>query len=81
MEDALTHTIFMDNRQLDTSLNPCCNGRCTRTFVKEVKDVLVKFVLILVVMEDALALVDYDIEEVSKMGLNPCCNGRCTRTR
>ena len=31
-------------------------------------------------MEDALALVDYDIEEVSKMGLNPCCNGRCTRT-
>ena len=37
-------------------------------------------VLILVVMEDALAL--FDKEFVSNLfgGLNPCCNGRCTRT-
>ena len=38
-------------------------------------------VLILVVMEDALALeiVETTIGE-NKICLNPCCNGRCTRT-
>ena len=39
-------------------------------------------VLILVVMEDALALIlciKYTI--ILCKGLNPCCNGRCTRTK
>ena len=37
-------------------------------------------VLILVVMEDALAL-DITDEVYSLLySLNPCCNGRCTRT-
>ena len=38
-------------------------------------------VLILVLMEDALALADEDAaKEFFLAGLNPCFNGRCTRT-
>ena len=36
-------------------LNPCCNGRCTRTLFSFEKLVGLAAVLILVVMEDALA--------------------------
>ena len=36
-------------------------------------------VLILVVMEDALAHGQQAPKNVT-IGLNPCCNGRCTRT-
>ncbi len=35
-------------------LNPCCNGRCTRTNANDVESVKAQVVLILVVMEDAL---------------------------
>ena len=37
-------------------------------------------VLILVVMEDALAHSGKEYEVSLKFSLNPCCNGRCTRT-
>ena len=37
-------------------------------------------VLILVVMEDALALTNINNQRVAFESLNPCCNGRCTRT-
>ena len=37
-------------------------------------------VLILVVMEDALAHTSGRLVMKSKTSLNPCCNGRCTRT-
>ena len=37
-------------------------------------------VLILVVMEDALALTAQVINGFEFKSLNPCCNGRCTRT-
>ena len=38
-------------------------------------------VLILVVMEDALALLGLSsLNGYETEGLNPCCNGRCTRT-
>ena len=62
------------------SLNPCCNGRCTRTlFIFSFAHTL--DVLILVVMEDALALEARDTCYVqAQNSLNPCCNGRCTRT-
>ena len=36
-------------------LNPCCNGRCTRTIITSREEVSIDIVLILVVMEDALA--------------------------
>ena len=38
------------------------------------------YVLILVVMEDALALGQVVRPIVARDSLNPCCNGRCTRT-
>ena len=38
-------------------------------------------VLILVVMEDALALTAQVINGFEFNSLNPCCNGRCTRTQ
>ena len=37
-------------------------------------------ILILVVMEDALALFQLSLFDFSCIYLNPCCNGRCTRT-
>ena len=53
MEDALVHIFFKLNCMSKKSLNPCCNGRCTRTIdLSQAK--LVTLVLILVVMEDAL---------------------------
>ena len=38
-------------------------------------------VLILVVMEDALARDEDGQTENDFSGLNPCCNGRCSRTK
>ena len=32
MEDALAPQVFKLNSPPKPSLNPCCNGRCTRTF-------------------------------------------------
>mgnify|MGYP001679411659 CR=1 FL=1 len=53
MEDALVRSIRHHHQTCGTRLNPCCNGRCTRTIKKNrVEDP--KNVLILVVMEDAL---------------------------
>ena len=63
------------------SLNPCCNGRWSRTPEKLKDAVKEVFVLILVVMEDGLVLLSQSLLSVMKMGLNPCCNGRWSRTR
>ena len=56
MEDALAQKFGSKKRKTyKKGLNPCCNGRCTRTnkdYVKQRNDFSV---LILVVMEDALA--------------------------
>ncbi len=53
MEDALVHSGENFTILNNESLNPCCNGRCTRTF-KLFRDAKKFAVLILVVMEDAL---------------------------
>ena len=56
MEDALVlRQIKKEKKQPKLSLNPCCNGRCTRTQKKAKTMVGTFLVLILVVMEDALA--------------------------
>ena len=53
MEDALVLFWIQLGGKVMVSLNPCCNGRCTRTIdLSQAK--LVTLVLILVVMEDAL---------------------------
>ena len=59
MEDALApYRIFKLRRLAVESLNPCFNGRCTRTLTKKLYLVTHNIcVLILVLMEDALALV------------------------
>ena len=51
-----TEQIVDITKAYNGSLNPCCNGRCTRTTARIVTRVRDSIVLILVVMEDALAL-------------------------
>ena len=55
MEDALARLTAGPFSACPSSLNPCCNGRCTRTLAMDVIVPKYYFVLILVVMEDALA--------------------------
>ena len=56
MEDALARYFTSNNNISRISLNPCCNGRCTRTSITFPRSTFDR-VLILVVMEDALARV------------------------
>ena len=55
MEDALAHYVEGENKVVFVCLNPCFNGRCTRTNLKTVRLKMKTSVLILVLMEDALA--------------------------
>ena len=60
------------------SLNPCFNGRWSRTGVNKVNSTS-PVVLILVLMEDGLGPhVAHGVFEF--VGLNPCFNGRWSRT-
>nr|WP_142990582.1 hypothetical protein [Segatella copri] len=61
-------------------LNPCCNGRWSRT--GEVAEIAINDngVLILVVMEDGLVHVVVNGGEKEARSLNPCCSGRWSRT-
>ena len=82
MEDALVpkRKSFAASEK-DKRLNPCFNGRCTRTllFMDTARDGWC--VLILVLMEDALVLEDGTVCLYAHYSrLNPCFNGRCTRT-
>ena len=54
MEDALVHLRSSLYISSGRSLNPCFNGRCTRTYAKEIQCTKALKVLILVLMEDAL---------------------------
>ena len=80
MEDALVLRFAPSKGTTPPSLNPCCNGRCTRTRDFTPQE-LSSVVLILVVMEDALVLYFLLFLGTLPVSLNPCCNGRCTRTR
>ena len=53
MEDALVHDFGRVTLKYKEGLNPCFNGRCTRTSIRRHIANLVR-VLILVLMEDAL---------------------------
>ena len=56
MEDALAQQITIMLVIFEgLGLNPCCNGRCTRTTKLHEGLTQFSYVLILVVMEDALA--------------------------
>ena len=67
------------NVQKEFGLNPCFNGRCTRTTKKVHLKISLK-VLILVLMEDALVPLENIFKSFNENCLNPCFNGRCTRT-
>ena len=54
MEDALA-LFLLFRKCFENGLNPCFNGRCTRTSSRETLLASAKAVLILVLMEDALA--------------------------
>ena len=54
MEDALVQTLMEVTGRCLCSLNPCFNGRCTRTAAVNNHLGSGKVVLILVLMEDAL---------------------------
>ena len=56
MEDALVREGWHKLRNLQSGLNPCFNGRCTRTSMQILVVVFLVCVLILVLMEDALVL-------------------------
>ena len=50
-----SHKVRIRARTKVASLNPCCNGWCTRTNATTAQEVKQQVVLILVVMDDALA--------------------------
>ena len=54
MEDALVPQAEKDFIRENNCLNPCFNGRCTRTLSRIYEDFSAYLVLILVLMEDAL---------------------------
>ena len=80
MEDALVQFNADFEGNVYFSLNPCFNGRCTRTFSCSKQSYCTNGVLILVLMEDALVHVDSKYICCVRECLNPCFNGRCTRT-
>ena len=90
MEDALALSESRNKRSCSKSLNPCCNGRCTRTGRQmplcgvrifrlnpccngrctRTKNLVIveqiTAVLILVVMEDALARLSLELQKTAK---------------
>ena len=62
-------------------LNPCCDGRWSRTLTADEQLLQRTHVLILVVMEDGLVRVANHFNNVGEYSLNPCCDGRWSRTR
>ena len=70
-----------DSIVMTVSLNPCCNGRWSRTAMFDgFKRNVDTTVLILVVMEDGLVH-GVQISNINgTISLNPCCNGRWSRT-
>ena len=79
MEDGLGE-IKMSYKQDDSlCLNPCCNGRWSRS-IYAINNFILAIVLILVVMEDGLGAEDGAQTRDPQLGLNPCCNGRWSRS-
>ena len=62
------------------SLNPCCNGRGSKTRVCQAARTAGRHVLILVVMEEGQRLTKDMIMAHMDKSLNPCCNGRGSKT-
>ena len=79
MEDALVQWQLGGQNLNLPSLNPCCNGRCTRTNYNgytAYKDERLNPCCNGRCTRTEIR----DLQKFAKMRLNPCCNGRCTRT-
>ena len=61
-------------------LNPCCNGRGSKTSSPNDERRGRRFVLILVVMEEGQRLRTPTRFRSMSACLNPCCNGRGSKT-
>ena len=57
-------------------LNPCFNGRWSASWLKMNKEIIMKKVLILVLMEDGLREFAEVTFKLPILCLNPCFNGR-----
>ena len=79
MEDGLVPILSASVRVNAESLNPCCDGRWSRTTACR-PIVAKKNVLILVVMEDGLVHNRRPVYKSYYLCLNPCCDGRWSRT-
>ena len=79
MEDGLVQEFDFLDRANAFGLNPCCNGRWSRTQMKFRGTACRPMVLILVVMEDGLVQ-SLKVRSILSVCLNPCCNGRWSRT-
>ncbi len=80
VEDVLVLVRKYTSTVKDSSLNPCCGGRCSSTFMSKVLPQPMVRVLILVVVEDVLVHVMGIIGLIILISLNPCCGGRCSST-
>ena len=81
MEDGLVRTVNHSAMSALQSLNPCCDGRWSRTSAGCMLLGMSEDVLILVVMEDGLVPGRQRPAQCrGKNCLNPCCDGRWSRT-
>ena len=62
------------------SLNPCCNGRGSKTATVNAAQTASANVLILVVMEEGQRRIAMLRDGQKIPRLNPCCNGRGSKT-
>ena len=80
MEYALGDIGKTSDGSMSISLNPCCDGICSRRPWTTSGVEILESVLILVVMEYALGDYAQNVEENRMVSLNPCCDGICSRS-
>ena len=64
VDDGLVHHFNNVGEYKFTSLNPCCSGRWSRTFISLMK-MIVSWVLILVVVDDGLVHMPRTLEMIN----------------
>ena len=80
VEDALVPLQDISKMLNIARLNPCCSGRCSRTYVKFVADDP-KLISLNPCCSGRCSRTTISItREFQPAGLNPCCSGRCSRT-
>ena len=80
MEDGLVHKLLALNINSVMGLNPCCNGRWSRT--RHSSGCIRCCRSLNPCCNGRWSLVEFYVEpfKILEYGLNPCCNGRWSRT-